>query len=56
MTKLLALLFIFLSMFGTSVMTMTLGWGVQPANWGWIVTGWFLTIVLAGLSNSVAGK
>jgi hypothetical protein len=39
-----------------SILTMMLGWGVQPKSWGWIITGYIISMVMSGLYGAVLKK
>jgi len=45
---------IWLLMCAISVITMIYGWGLTPANWGWILFGYLATVILTLLSAAVS--
>ena len=30
------------------LLIMIYGWGLTPVSWGWVVGGWFFSIIVAG--------
>ena len=54
LTTLLAIVFVFLGVFGVGIANMMLGWGVAPRSWGWIVGMFFAHMALYGMMRCLA--
>lgn len=53
-SKIIAVIFLWLSIFFLTIFILMYGWGLTPISWSWIIGGNILQIILVGCMQGVA--
>lgn len=53
MIKILAMGFVLFLGFIVGILVMIYGWGLIPMSWGWIISGYFISIFLLILMKAI---